>query len=52
MLGTWALPGGHLEIGESVQETAVREIKEETDLDLDPASVRLGKVCLLTLKRP
>lgn len=26
--GTWALPGGHLEMGESVQETAVREIKE------------------------
>lgn len=39
--GTWALPGGHVEMGESVQTTAVREVKEETDLDLDPSSVRL-----------
>lgn len=33
--GTWGLPGGLLEPGESLEETAVREVKEETNLDIN-----------------
>lgn len=33
--GKWCLPGGHLESGESVTEGIVREVKEETGLDVE-----------------
>ncbi len=32
--GEWCFPGGHLEWGETVFETAKREVKEETGLDV------------------
>jgi 8-oxo-dGTP diphosphatase len=32
--GYWALPGGRLDPGETVEETVIREVKEETGLDV------------------
>lgn len=33
--GSWAIPGGLMELGETVEETAKREINEETNLSID-----------------
>ncbi|HYX21485.1 MAG TPA: NUDIX hydrolase [Thermoanaerobaculia bacterium] len=38
--GTWSFPGGHLEIGETVADCAVREVREETGLEIVRSSVR------------
>jgi ADP-ribose pyrophosphatase YjhB (NUDIX family) len=38
--GKWTQPGGHLEAGESSIEGAVREVKEEAGLDIDPSKLK------------
>ena len=35
----WAIPGGFVEIGETVEESCIREAKEETNLDVEIISL-------------
>jgi ADP-ribose pyrophosphatase YjhB (NUDIX family) len=36
LAGEWSIPGGVLEVGESVRKAAVREAREETGLMVEP----------------
>jgi ADP-ribose pyrophosphatase YjhB (NUDIX family) len=36
LAGQWSLPGGRLELGESIQQAIVREAQEETGLAVEP----------------
>ncbi len=33
--GTWSCPGGLIDFGESIEQCAIREMKEETGLDIE-----------------
>lgn len=37
--GLWGLPAGAMEIGESIGETMIREVREETGLEVVPKSI-------------
>ncbi|MBI2861682.1 MAG: NUDIX hydrolase [Chloroflexi bacterium] len=39
MIGFWGLPAGYVELGESVEQAALRETKEETGLDVELTSL-------------
>ena len=40
----WSLPGGIVDAGESPLEAAVREVKEEVDIQVDPKDLKLAMV--------
>jgi len=40
----WSCPGGGVEEGETYEEAAIREMKEETNLDFNPGEVVFKKV--------
>jgi ADP-ribose pyrophosphatase YjhB (NUDIX family) len=37
--GKWSLPGGWADVGQSPKEVAVKEVKEETGLDINPVAL-------------
>jgi 8-oxo-dGTP diphosphatase len=39
MLGEWSIPGGAVELGETVREAVIREAREETGLDVKPMAL-------------
>lgn len=49
--GKWGFPGGAIELGETPEEAAIRELKEETGLDVMVESL-LGIYCDSDVKYP
>jgi mutator protein MutT len=43
---TISLPGGHVEVGESIEDAIVREVKEETNLDVEVLKVNTTWNCM------
>ena len=38
-LGRWSIPGGLIEVGEALSEAVVREVHEETGLEIEPVEL-------------
>ncbi len=39
LLGEWSVPGGMLELGETLRDGVRREVREETGIDVEPGQV-------------
>lgn len=50
--GTWALPGGHKDRGETLQETCLRELDEETNIKVPPMVLRKSIVASQIFDNP
>jgi ADP-ribose pyrophosphatase YjhB (NUDIX family) len=46
--GFWAIPAGFMELGETLEEAAARELCEETGLRLEPRALRLYSLGSIT----
>jgi nucleoside triphosphatase len=44
----YTLPGGHIEVGETMKEAAAREVKEEVGLDVEVAEMLLMQEAIFT----
>jgi len=38
--GWWVIPAGHIEHGETAKDAAIREAKEELDIDINPKDIK------------
>jgi len=48
--GLWSVPGGKVEWGETCQIAAVREVKEETNLDVNVKDIKLVDIVNKVIK--
>ena len=49
--GHWGLPKGHMEGNETYEETAIREVKEETNLDVEIDSSKRFEISYIIEKK-